>query len=93
MDIKLERCSSYCSFDMFLINEIEADLYDFGDKRLFPITSENPYGDRGCGGVRFIRKAFTVEILAEYKITEKEYEEVCDILEDELYSGECKCCN
>jgi hypothetical protein len=93
MDIKIERSSSYCGFDIFIINGVDANLYDFGEKRLLPMTSENPYGDRGCGGVRFIRKDSTEKILSEYSITKQEYEEVCDILEDELYQGECKMCN
>jgi len=77
-----------CSPKIFRINGIDAEVNDFGthcDRS--PETAE-PYG---CGDMRFEPKPSSKVILKKYKITQKEYDEVCHKL-NELSFGACGWC-
>ena len=82
--------SSLCSMERFVINGIHADESDFGEK--YDRDSENAV-DYGCGDMQFTRVDAKPEVLAKYGIDEKEYSEVCDVLESDLSFGFCGWCD
>jgi len=75
--------------ERFVINGIHADESDFGEK--YDRDSENAV-DYGCGDMQFTRVDAKPEVLAKYGIDEKEYSEVCDVLESDLSFGCCGWC-
>lgn len=85
----LLRVSYYmpCHLDMFVIDGIKANENDFGSMEFY----ENEYGGDGCY-MRFVRKAHTLEVLSKYAITETEYDVICDMLQDELFTCDCSMC-
>lgn len=90
MDLKLTFIDCYCATGDFAINRIEADLEDFGDEYDHAPGNAEPYC---CGDMRFERKDATQEVLSKYKISEDEYEEICDLLGEGLYVGHCCMCS
>jgi hypothetical protein len=89
MKLELTFCGSLCSTDEFRINGQPADHREFGDSYDHsPETAE----DYGCGDMRFERQPSTPELLARYSITETEYSEICDKLEEGLSFGRCGWC-
>ncbi len=89
MILKLEIFDSYCSTKDFKINLIDAVYEDFGEKFDRNSLIERDYH---CGCMKFTRINSTKEILDKYKITEEEYQEICDKLEEGLSFGKCDCC-
>ena len=87
--MRLKVATSLCSTDSFSINGVSANSSDFGDG--YDHDEENAE-DYGCGDMRFDRKPSTDEVLKKYHITESEYSEVCDVLEEKLSFGECGWC-
>jgi hypothetical protein len=80
--------SEYCSMEKFIINGINADELDFGRKLC---DSEN-VEEYACEDMQFIRIDAKPEVLVKYKINEKEYSKVCDVLESKLSFGSCGLC-
>lgn len=90
--MKME-CSVYnalCEMEIFVINGKNANSDDFGEK--FD-HNEAKAEDYCCGDMRFDRKKSNKAVLKKYKITEKEYSKVCDMLEDKLSFGCCGWCS
>jgi hypothetical protein len=89
MDMKLEIYGALCETSKFVINGIEADAYDFGDK-----DDEDPDNaeDYGCGDMQFTSTPPTKEVLEKYSITEDEYRTVCEELNEGLSFGCCGWC-
>lgn len=89
MELELKVFSYLCELDNFIINGVEADYYDFGEK-----YDHNPEEaeDYGCGNMKFISKPSTSKILEKYKITVEEYNEICNELKDKLSFGYCGWC-
>ena len=78
-----------CELKIFTINGKNADSLDFGN------TFDHIEGEREpycCSNMYFEPKTSTKEILDKYNITEEEYYNICNELEDKLYVGRCGCC-
>lgn len=79
-----------CELKIFTINGKDADSRDFGDT-LDHITEERePYC---CSNKYFEQKPSTREVLDKYNITEEEYHNICNELENKLYVGACSWCS
>jgi hypothetical protein len=89
MDLQLDVFEALCSASIFIINGIDAEEEDFGEK--YDRDKENA-PDYGCGDMEFTRIDSTPEILEKYKISEEDYQKVCDRLESELSFGNCGWC-
>jgi hypothetical protein len=90
MDLTLMFYGCLCATTTFTINGVEAHKEDFGEQYdRSPETAE----DYCCGDMQFTRIPPTPEVLAKYKITEEEYAQVCDKLEEGLSFGRCGCCS
>jgi len=89
MKLELTFGEALCYTTKFLINNIEADYYDFGEKY---DRNEEEAEEYGCEDMQFTRLPSTPEILIKYKITEAEYEEVASQLKEGLSFGECGWC-
>lgn len=84
--IEVGKC--FCYLPIFKINRINANETDFGNQEdISPETAE-PYC---CGDMQFIPKESTEEVLNKYKITQAEYEQICEEL-DCLSFGTCGWC-
>ena len=89
MDLKFEVFGALCAMSLFRINGIDADEDDFGGK--WDHDPENAE-DYGCGNMQFERKESTPAVMDKYKITQGEYEIICEKLEDSLSFGSCGWC-
>ncbi len=89
MKFEHEVYSAFCSMSKFIINGIHAEESDFGEK--YDRDSENAK-NYACGDMQFTRVDAKPEVLAKYGINEKEYSEVCDVLESDLSFGSCRGC-
>jgi hypothetical protein len=89
MDLKLEFGTSLCYTPTFVVNGIDADCEDFGEK--YDRDTENAE-DYGCGDMQFTGIEATPETLNKYSITKEEYSEIVNKLEDGLSFGRCGCC-
>jgi len=89
MKLELEIYGCLCSTAKFIINDINADSDDFGEK--YDHDEENAE-DYACGDMKFDSKPATQKTLDKYKITVDEYREVCEKLEDGLSFGCCGWC-
>jgi len=86
--IKVYGC--LCNLSEFTINGIEADKEDFGDQEDRDPSSAEPYG---CGNMQFrMNKRSHPDILSKYGISEKEYAEIGEELEEKLSFGQCGWC-
>lgn len=90
MNLILEISQCYCYPNPFTINEIEADLEDFGHGRDMDRENAAPYS---CGNRQFTVKLPTQEILTKYNITVDEYKEIAEKLEEGLSFGRCGWCS
>ena len=89
MQIEFKVFGALCAMETFIVNGVQADEDDFGSKQdESPETAE----DYACGDMRFTRKPSTPDVLSKYSITEKEYADVCEKLEDGLSFGCCGLC-
>jgi len=89
MDLKIEFGYALCYVPLFEINGIRADPDDFGEKYDRSPEEAEPFG---CGDMQFTRIGPDPEVLKKYGITEQEYSEVCDKLEEGLSFGNCGWC-
>ena len=78
-----------CELEIFTINDKSADSSDFGDTFDHDIVRAEPYR---CGDMYFEPKPPTKEVLDKYNITEQEYYNICNELEDKLCVGSCGWC-
>ena len=78
-----------CELEIFTINDKSADSSDFGDTFDHDIVRAEPYI---CGDMYFEPKPPTKEVLDKYNITEQEYYNICNELEDKLHVGRCGWC-
>lgn len=79
-----------CSTSKFVINGKDASSSDFGWQG--DVNPENAE-DYCCGNMRFTSKKATRKILRKYSIDKKEYDEICEKLEDGLSFGSCGWCS
>lgn len=89
MKLKLRIYGCLCATEEFKINNIKADEEDFGftmDK------DEESAEDYACGNMQFTPIEVTKEVLKKYKITEKEYDDICKKLKKGLSFGACGWC-
>lgn len=87
--VEMEVYSCLCSLSKFTINGINADYDDFGEKY---DHDEDEADEYGCGDMRFDARPPTKEILNTYGITEEEYYEICNDLDEKLSFGYCGWC-
>lgn len=79
-----------CGLDLFIINGIDADCYDFGKLKDCAPDIAPEYG---CGDMRFISDEKPQDgVLEKYHISYSEWEQVCQRLEVELHFGYCGLC-
>lgn len=90
MNLKLEVYKCLCAAKEFTINGIDASDSDFGDHFDRNPEEAEPYC---CGNMRFTRIKPDKDVLTKYSITEKEYNQVCNKLEDMLSFGACGLCS
>lgn len=84
---------SPCNTEIFTINGVKAYEGYFGVSRdKGGQCSNEEILSFGCINRRFERVPCSEEVLKKYNITEKEYDEICDMLEDELDVGMCGWC-
>lgn len=97
MTIELEEYNALpCEARIFKINGKDAELRNFGYYDSGDIN-ECEYEDIrrwGCYERYFITLPYeeNKEVAEKYDLTEKEYEDICDILEDKFYIGTCGWC-
>ena len=84
-----------CSADIFTVKGKDADEDDFGDR--FDDAPDEA-DDYGCGDKVFRRFSRLDDMdkrmacCKKYRITDSEYDEICDVLEQELSFGHCGWC-
>ena len=78
-----------CCLDIFSINGKDAEQEDFGKVYDHDKESTRPYG---CGNMYFEPKPPTKVVLDKYNITEEEYYNICNELENKLCVGSCGWC-
>lgn len=78
-----------CELEIFKINGIDADQEDFGEGS----SNLGNVFSNGCSHKFIPYKRPTEAVLSKYGITEDEYSEICDKLEDELYVSACGLCS
>lgn len=87
-DLLIAVGECYCYLRTFVINGVEADEEDFGThKDIEPEIAE----EYACGNMKFIPKESTSDVLDKYKITQEEYDQICNEL-DCLSFGCCGWC-
>lgn len=89
MKLGIRFGTAYCYTREFVINGVDADIDDFGEKydhapELAPAC--------GCGNMMFESKPPTQKILDKYHISAGEYSKVCGRLETGLCFGRCCWC-
>lgn len=89
MQLTLTFGHALCYTPDFIINGVDADHEDFGEK--YDRDSENAE-DYCCADMQFTRKSPTKEVLTRYGITEDEYHEIAGKLEAGLSFGSCGWC-
>lgn len=78
-----------CRLEVFAINGKNANQNDF--VYAYDHDIENAETDT-CSDMQLEFKFITKEILNRYNITDKEYYDICNELESELYVGRCGWC-
>ena len=90
MELKIKTHHALpCRAEVFTINGKNAEQNDFGDMYDHHAQDAEPYA---CADMHFDPKPPTKEVLNRYKITDKEYYDICNELESELYVGRCGWC-
>lgn len=79
----------FCSLEEFSIKGKESDEDDFG---VGYDADESSAPDGCCGNRVFKRKPATDGVLSKYGITTSEYNQIADVLEEELSFGSCSWC-
>ena len=89
MKLELTFGRALCYAPTFEINDIRADTGDFGDQYdREPEEAE----DYACADMQFTRNPPTEDILKKYEISEVEYYEIAEKLEEGLSFGCCGWC-
>ena len=89
MKLELEFGSALCYVPTFVINGVNADTDDFGEKYdRSPETAE----DYACGDMQFTSIPPSPKVLEKYHITEAEYSVIAGQLESGLSFGCCGLC-
>lgn len=88
MEYEIKNYRSICALKVFIINGVEAEVEDFGDK--FD-TDPDSTECGGCGNMQFLPVEATEEVLKKYKITKEEYGIICEKL-GILSFGNCGWC-
>tara|TARA_R110000796_G_C14195151_1_gene391051 strand:- start:52 stop:324 length:273 start_codon:yes stop_codon:yes gene_type:complete len=89
MKLELEFGTTLCYTPTFIVNGIDADEDDFGEKYDRNPDEAEPYG---CGNMTFTRIEATTKVLEKYNITQDEYSKIAEKLEDGLSFGSCGWC-
>lgn len=90
MELIIEPYDSLpCELEIFTINGKHANHIDFGDTYDHDTENEEP---GGCVNMYFEPQSPTIEVLDRYNITEEEYYNICNELEDKLRVGSCGWC-
>ena len=91
--MKIKVKAGYCaSADIFTINDIPADINDFGECY---DDNKEAAPEFGCGNMCFHaydEPSLEPTVLERYHISLSEWEEICDILTCELRWGRCGEC-
>ncbi len=90
MNLELKISGATCSTKTFVVNGVQADAAEFGEQ--YDQDQENADEDCACGDMQFNRKDSTDEVLEKYSITEAEYREIAEKLEEGLSFGCCGWC-
>jgi len=88
MELTLKIYGCLCSTEVFIINGVDADYDDFGEKYDRGSDAE----DYACADMQFTGRDSTSEILAKYSINQSEYDEVVSELSEKLSFGSCGWC-
>ena len=88
MNIKLKIDSKSCKVKSLTIKGMDADYEDFG------YTADTSYNEfyNGCYNMKFIKKEYSDIVATKYKLDRSDYENICNMLEDNLSYGRCKRC-
>jgi len=87
MTLELKVFSTFCETKLFKINNIDANIFDFGS-----LIDKNRQSNRSCGDMQFIIKPYTDEILNKYKINKYCYYKIAKQLSKKLSFGYCDQC-
>lgn len=79
----------YC-YVHFEVKGIEGEESDFG--KHYDVCPEKA-DDYCCGNMQFIASPCKQEVLDKYGITLAEYNEICEVMKDNLSFGECGLCS
>jgi len=89
MKLELKFGTHLCYTPLFKINGIQASEDDFGEK--YDRSPETAEG-YACGNMQYTRNPSSPEILEKYAITEGEYSQIAERLEEGLSFGCCGRC-
>lgn len=89
MKLELEFFGSVCMLHTFMINNVQGDYRDFGEK--YDSDPEDA-PDYGCGNMQFTRAEPTERVLEKYASNKAEYALVAGQLEEGLSFGVCVIC-
>lgn len=82
-----------CELMTFTINGMKADIDDFGCSFDSDWENAEPY----CCGCHIFERCKTAQqmqlAMEKYDLTAKEYDDICEQLEDVLYVGSCGWCS
>lgn len=89
MDIKIETYSALpCNVELFTINGVDADEFDFGDSERSGDCFEY------CCNNDFTPYEVPQEnVLEKYQINKDEYDEICEMLKEKLCVRSCGWCS
>lgn len=89
MKYVIQGYGALCELQTFVINGVNADYEDFGEKYDDgPANAE----DYACGDMTFYPKPATDVTLSKYKISADEYNTITEELRDKLSFGNCGWC-
>lgn len=90
MEVIIERFEYMpCELKIFTINGKKANKNDFGEISTHGKSDEDFCE---CVDMYFESNPPMEKVLNKYNITEEEYYNICNKLEDELYVGDCEWC-
>ena len=78
-----------CYVNDLRVNSDSAYMDDFGEMIDFNPRNDGGYG---CGDMRFQAYPVNPDVLKKYNISEKDYDEIAEILREHLCIGECADC-
>ena len=81
-----------CELEIFTINGKKANSNNFGSTVDHKEDCDDEIVAYGCYNRYFESKSPTEEVLHKYNITEEEYYDICNELENKLHEGSCGWC-